>query len=252
MLTNATRVRLQAAATSLGVTAVVSAFFASVVFSIWYPTPFRQISGGNDLFLIMVGADLILGSTLIFVVYDTRKPRRELIRDVTVVAVVELLAAIYGLRSMYEARPAVLALERDRVRVVRAADLDDADMAKAPSGLRSLSMSRRLLVAAEDDPADLFNSVMLAMNGRDIGARPERWLPPSLTAGEWVRGSKPIETLAKRYPARKQLLDRAVAETGLPAGQIGYLPLLARRADWVVLIDVTSGLIVGYAPLDGF
>ena len=222
------------------------------MFTVWYPTPFRQISGGNDLFVILVGADLVLGSILMFVVFNPRKPRSELIRDVATVAVVQLSALVYGLYSMYEARPAVMALERDRVRVVRAADLDDATMAKAPPGLRSLSMSTRLLVAAEDDPADRFNSVMQAMNGRDIGARPERWLPPSATAGEWARGSRPVSALAKRFPARKAMLDAAIAETGLPEDRLGYLPLLARRADWVVLVDVSNGRIVGYAPFDGF
>jgi len=61
-----------------------------------------------------------------------------------------------------------------------------------------------------------------------------------------------VSTLAKRFPARKAILDAAIAETGLPEDRLGYLPLLARRADWVVLVDVSNGRIVGYAPFDGF
>ena len=244
--------RFRAMAFSLGITAAVALAVAALVFSIWYPTPFRQISGGNDLFAILVGADLVLGSIVTFVICDGRKPRHELIRDLLAVAFVQLSALGYGIHSMYEARPAVLALERDRVRVVRAADLDESAMEKAPNGLRNLSMSGPLLVAAEDDPADLFNSVMLAMNGHDIGTRPERWLPPSETAREWSRGSRPVLTLATRYPDKKEALEKAVAATGLPADRIGYLPLLARTTDWVVLVDISNGRIVGYAPCDGF
>jgi hypothetical protein len=31
-----------------------------------------------------------------------------------------------------------------------------------------------------------------------------------------------------------------------------YLPLLARRTDWVVLLDAHSGEVVALAPIDGF
>lgn len=222
------------------------------VFSLWYPTPFRQISGGNGLFLILVSADLVLGSVVTFVVFDPKKPRNELIRDLSVVALVQVAALAYGLYSMYEARPAALALERDRVRVVRAADLEESELIKAPPSLRQLPFSGRLVVAAQDDPSDIVNSVTQAMSGRDIGARPERWLPPSETAREWANGSRPVSSLAKRYPARVAELENAILETGLPRDRVGYIPLLARTSDWVVLVDVADGRIVGYAPFDGF
>jgi len=47
-------------------------------------------------------------------------------------------------------------------------------------------------------------------------------------------------------------LQGYVAATGRSAEQLKYLPLLARRTDWVALVDGQSGEIVGHAPFDGF
>lgn len=244
--------RLRAAGISALGTAAIACGVAALIFSLWYPSPFREISGGNDLFLLIVGADLVLGPLVTFCVFDRRKPQKELLRDLAVVVTVQLAGLSYGLHALYVARPAALALEKNRVRVVRAADLDDESLAKAPVGLRRIPRVGQLIVAAEDDPADTLVSVQLAMAGLDIGQRPERWLPPERTAALWRAGSRPAAELLLRYSNRRTELEAAIAKTGLEAEHVRFLPLIARRTDWVVLIDANDGRIVGYAPFDGF
>ena len=244
--------RAKAAAVSASATAFVAACASALVFLVWYPSPFREISGGLDLLAIVVGADLVLGPLITFCVFDRRKARPELLRDMLIVVTMQLAGLAYGLHALYIARPAALALERDRVRVVRAADLDEQAMARAPAGLRHVPLWGQLIVAAVDDPADNLRSVQLAMAGLDIGQRPERWVPPEQTAELWLEGSRPIVQLLRRYPNRKAGLEAAIAATRLPMEQVRYLPLLARRTDWIVLIDAGNGKIVGYAQFDGF
>jgi hypothetical protein len=115
--------RLRAAVIHLLLSAAVAALAALLVFAVWYPMPYRQISGGRDLFLLVVAVDVAIGPLITLAVFDRRKPRAELVRDMAVVAAMQLAALAYGLHTVAQARPAVVALEVDRLRVVRAIDL---------------------------------------------------------------------------------------------------------------------------------
>ncbi|HSV68468.1 MAG TPA: TfpX/TfpZ family type IV pilin accessory protein [Methylibium sp.] len=246
--------RLKAAGVHLGLSALVAALAALLVFGLWYPEPFRQISGGRELFTLIVAVDVVVGPLITFAVFDRRKPWRELRRDLAVVALLQLAALGYGMQVVFQARPVVLALEAgERLRVVRAIDLVSANLAKAPTALRALPWTGRLTVATrEPTAAERFDAVQLGLAGIDLGMRPEFWLPPENTADAPRRAARPLADLRKRHPAQAGELERSVAATGRVEAQLGYLPLLARRADWVALIDLSSGEVVGHAPIDGF
>lgn len=247
------RARLQAAGTHLALSALVAAAVAALVFVLWYPMPFREISGGRELFWIVIAVDVALGPLITLAVYDRRKPAAELRRDVAVVVLLQLAGLAYGLHAVSLARPVVLALEGDRLRVVRAVDLDDEQLAKAPPDLRERRWWGIDVVATRKPTADeKFDAIQLALQGVDIGMRPEFWLPPASAPTAMAREAKPLTALAARYPARRAELQGQVLRTGVPPERLGYLPVVARQADWVALVDRGDGRIVGYAPFDGF
>lgn len=245
--------RLSAAGIHLGLSLAVALLAAGLVFGLWYPMPFREISGGRELFLLIVAVDVVIGPVITLAVFDRRKPWRELRRDLAVVGLLQLAALGYGLHTVFEARPVVLALEGSRLRVVRAIDLPSEQRAKAPPGLRDLPLAGRRLVATRPPMVDeVFEAVQLGMAGVDLGMRPDFWLPESAIADEIRRAAKPLDELRRRYPERVAELDRAVQATGRMAEQLRYLPMLARRTDFVALIDAGSAEVVGHAPFDGF
>jgi hypothetical protein len=152
-----------------------------------------------------------------------------------------------------QARPAVLALEGDRLRVVRAIDLATADFTKAPEGLRSLSWTGPLTVAARAPTAEeKFDAMARGLAGEDIGMRPSFWLPTAQTAAAFAKAAQPVDVLIRRHGARKADLERAIERTGRSPDQLGYLPILARRTDWSALVDRRSGEVVGYVDIEGF
>lgn len=247
------RSRLRAAGIHLGLSALVAAAAAALVFGLWYPAPFREISGGRELFLIVVAVDVVLGPLITLAVFDRRKPWAELRRDLAVVAALQLAGLGYGLSTVFEARPVVLALERDRLRVVRAIDIEPAEFAKAPAEWQRLPWwGVQTLATRMPTEAEKLEAIELALQGQDVGLRPQFWLPASATAAALIDGGKPVADLFKRHPARAPELQAVLAATGVPAEQLKYLPLLARRSDWVALVDRSNGRIVGYAPFDGF
>lgn len=215
--------------------------------------PYRETSGGRELFMLVVAVDVVIGPLITFAVFDRRKPRPELVRDLGVVALLQLAALAYGLYTVAQARPAIVALEGARLRVVRAIDLAETDLARAPMALRTLSWSGPVLVATRAPSGDeKLEAIERGLAGEDIGMRPAFWLPAEQTRGAFAQAAMPLDRLSRMRPARKADLERAVAATGRPADQLGYLPILARRTDWSALVDRNSGEIVGYVDIEGF
>jgi hypothetical protein len=245
--------RVRAASIHLGLSALVAAVLATLVFAIWYPTPFREISGGRELFMLVIAVDVIMGPLITFAVFDRRKPRSELRRDLTVVVLLQLAALAYGLHSVALARPAVVALEGSRLRVVRAIDLETADFSKAPAELHALPwLGPRFLATRKPTGEEKWEAIQRGLAGEDVGMRPEFWRPQREAPSAYARAAKPLEQLIRLSPRRAAVLQEAVAAAGRAHEQIGYLPILARNTDWSALVDLKSGEIVGYVPIDGF
>ena len=87
------------------VTLVLSAGAAALVFLIWFPDPFQTMLGGTKLFMILLLCDLGLGPLTSFIIYNSKKSRRALLFDYTVVGIIQLAAFIYGLYAVANTRP---------------------------------------------------------------------------------------------------------------------------------------------------
>jgi hypothetical protein len=252
----ALKVRARAALWHLALSIGVAFLSAALVFWLWYPMPFRELSGGRELFLLVVTVDVIIGPLITFFVFDRRKPRSELVRDLAVVVLLQLVALLYGLHAVAQARPAVVALEGNRLRVVRAIDLDDSDLARAPDGMRKLSLTGPLFVATRrPTDAERLDTIDRGLAGQDIGMRPEFWLPEAQAGAAFASAAMPIDRLRTLQPQRVAEIDAAIATItagSKTAGPLGYLPMLARRTDWSALIDLKDGRVVGYLPIEGF
>ncbi|MCX9154886.1 hypothetical protein OPU71_01975 [Niveibacterium sp. 24ML] len=118
---NQIQTRIRFASLHLAISGLVLAAISTVVFICWYPNDLLEIQGGFFVLGMVVLVDLCLGPLLTFAVYDTKK--RELLRDLIVVVLIQLAATSYGVWVLYSERPAYLAFVHDRFFVVRAGDL---------------------------------------------------------------------------------------------------------------------------------
>lgn len=249
------RYRLKPALVHLGASLSVAAAVAVTVFALWFPGAYRSFSGGTELFLLVVGVDLALGPLITLVIFDRRKPTKELRRDVVVVVALQLAALGYGLQTMSTARPVVLALEADRFRVVAASGVFVPELPSARADLRRLSLTgpRMVRSVVPDDPEQKAKAMALALAGFDIGTRPALWLPWDEGArAEALAHAKPLSVLADRHPSRQADLDAAISKTGRSVRALAYVPMITFRDDWVVLLDAVSGDVLGFAALNGF
>jgi hypothetical protein len=245
--------RLRAAALHLALSVAVAVMAGALVFALWYPSPFDEISGGRELFLLVMAIDVVVGPLITLAVFNSRKPRRELARDIAVVVLLQAGALAYGLYTVALARPVVVSLEADRLRVVRAIDLSGVDLSRAPNGLQRLSwLGPRFVVTRRPSPSEQLDTIDRALSGQDIGARPEFWQALAVVPAEYANAAVPLKRLLERQPTNAAALRSAARSTGRQIELLGYLPILGRRTDWSALIDLKDGSVAGYVPIDGF
>lgn len=247
--------RLFAASMHLGVSLVIAGLAWMLVSKWLYPYPFMEISGGRQLFVLLVSVDVVLGSILTFSVFGSGKLRRVLVRDLMIIGMLQLTALGYGLSTMYVARPIYLVHEVDRFKVVTAADLDESDLRDAPPQFRHLSISgvQTIGIRQARDNADKLRSLDLELAGKDLSLQTEWWQPLSEENRISMRQhGKPIELLRQKAVDGGAELDQILRTANVSDDGAIALPVLTRLASWSVVLDRRDLEIIGYLPIDLF
>lgn len=245
---------LRAAVLHLGGSCGMALLAAALVFGVWYPFPFRELSGGRELFLLLVSVDVICGPLLTLVLFNPTKPRIELWRDLGLVAVLQFAALGYGLHTVWLARPVYLVQEIDRFKAVTSIDLDTAALAALPAVMQPSWHSGPVVVAIrapknnEERHKVLFESVQ---GGRDYAERPEFYLPYEGDAAlKSLQRAKPLTAFLQKYPGQEVAALALAKEKMGSIAQWQYLPVVARQ-DWIAVLD-DKGMVMGFLKGDGF
>ncbi|WP_431099408.1 TfpX/TfpZ family type IV pilin accessory protein [Polaromonas aquatica] len=248
--------RLLAAGIHLGVSLAVALLAAAIVFGVWYPYPYREISGGRDLFLLLVAVDVVMGPLLTLAIFDRRKPNKVLRRDLTVIGLLQMAALAYGLWTMMLARPVHLVFELERFRVVHAVDVPPESLVQAPAEFQRLPLAGPTLLSLREfkDSTESFDTTMAAVQGLALSAQPQLWQSYQKAKEQVVRVSRPLAELKTRFPSRVTEIDAAL-KTELqshPIDVIGYVPMVGRQTFWTAFIDTKTAEVIAFVPIDSF
>lgn len=101
--------RFQAFAVHLGVSLVIFLILAALIFFYWFPGVLR-IADPNwqTILLLIAGVDLVLGPALTLIVFNPQK--KSLKADLSVIALLQTAALVYGVYSVHTTRPLALYL----------------------------------------------------------------------------------------------------------------------------------------------
>ena len=153
LFVNRIRAASFASSVHLVLSCLTAALASAVVFLVWYPYPYRDLSGGRELFLLVMGVDIVCGPLLTLVLFNPAKPKAELWRDMALVVLIQLGALGYGLWTVWQARPLYLVLEVDRFKVITRITIDEAALAALSSELRPGLFAGPMVVGVRD-PVD--------------------------------------------------------------------------------------------------
>lgn len=246
--------RLRAGGIHLGLSIGVAALAALLVFGVWYPNPYREISGGRELFTILVSVDVIMGPLITLVIFNRRKSWVELRRDLAVVALLQCSALAYGLWTVSVARPVHLVFEYNRFTVVHAVDLTPDAAGEASPGVAVAPWTGPTLLGLRPfkDNHEKSEATLAAFNSRPLPTRTDLWQPYEASRQAVLAEAKPVALLQARFPARAAAIAESVRSGGGDPQTALYLPLMSRRAIWTVLLDPTNARILGAFPLDPY
>lgn len=248
------RHRLRMGGMHLVVSLLVALLAAALVLLVWYPAPYRSLSGGLHLFSLLVVVDVMLGPLATTVVSKPGKPVREWRTDVALIALVQCAALAYGLWTLHQARPVYMAFEVDRLRVVHAVDVPSELLGRAPEDLQKLPMTGPGWVAVRPlaNSAESMEATFAALQGVHMAFRPDLWMPYE-HAGEAIRReAQSVMELMEREPALRQPLQQALDQHGVAVSDVIYLPVVSRAQFWTALLQTNTLKPFAYLPLDPY
>lgn len=245
--------RSQAAGLHFLLTGTMLLIVLVLVVSRWYPVSYRQLSGGWSLLVIVLSVDLCLGPLLTWAVFDVRKSRMSLWRDLSAVGLLQVAALFYGLSVVAESRPVALVFSVDRFILVAAGDLRMQELPFSPPDVRHVSWQGPVLFATRESQADeVLDSVSLAFQGYDLAQRPSYWQPyEQHKIKAWAR-ARPIAELWSRHGMNREAFCNQFKYVECKAAAASrYLPLEAKAGDGAILLN-TGGSVLGVVSLVGF
>lgn len=232
------KTRWGASGIHLVLSALIAAGVLAFMLAAWYPGPLFQAAGGNDLLLILVGVDVVIGPLITLVIY--RPGKRGLKFDLAAIGVLQLAALAYGAHIVYLARPAFIVFVKDRFEVVTAVELAPEALAEARfPQFRAPSLAGPRLAASDfpTDPGEKKRLLELAFAGFDLQHFPKYWVPYEERRKELLAAAQTLEQVRKSEPVHAKVVEEYLAQSGTRPEDVRWLLLRARRAFVSVVID---------------
>jgi len=192
----------------------------------------------------VVLVDLVAGPTLTLIVSNPAKPRRELARDIAIIVTVQLAALVYGTATLWSGRPLYYTFSVNRLELVQASDIDNAERALALRQNPSLapnwySRPRWIWAPLPDDADEAMRIVTGATfgTGRDIIQMPRYFRP-------WEQGLPKLRDQLMRLEDMKyfskpqqQTLRARMAERNLPTNERNTMAMWGGSRPLLVVFD---------------
>jgi len=222
-----------------------------LLFGVWYPPPYFHAGGADELVLLLVGVDLAIGPLLTLIVF--RPGKRGLRFDLVAIGVLQTAALVYGMSVILRSRPVFLVGEPDRFVLVAANQITDVDLAQGHEPtfrLRSWTGPQLVAATLPTDVKERNDLAFGALAGRDIENQPKYYRNYAEAGTSLLKNAKPLSSLIAMDPKYGPVIAKATSDSHRNPDGIEWLPLQARKADMVMLLDARSAQPLGALAID--
>jgi hypothetical protein len=243
--------RYRAAATHLGISALIGAATLALMLIYWYPSPLFEAMGGKELIVLIVGVDVCIGPLITLVIFNPRK--KELLFDLAVVVILQLAALSYGIYAMGAGRPVFVVFAVDRFVVVTAAELEPDAIAKAVRPeFRTLPLTGPVRVATDmPSEANERNDLAFAgLAGLGVQNQPKYFVPYAERRAQVLARAVPLNISAQTPADAVDEIDRVLAAGSHGREHVLFLAAATKRSRLTALIDGGTGDVIGLAAVD--
>src|SRR6185312_15947567 len=167
--------------------------------------------------------------------------------DLTVIATLQVCALVYGCHVLFASRPVYLIFVKDRFELVRAEEVNGADLAKARPEYRHLPLGGPRVAAAElpKDPTGAYEMMLSGIGGKDVQTYPQYYLAYEQVRAEALSECKPMAKLRELNRSREIEIDRTLRTLDHVDSDTCFLPVRAGARDLTALIDARDGRYLG-------
>lgn len=230
--------RWHASGLHLLISAGIAAAVLTLMLLVWYPPPLFEAAGGNDLALILIGVDVVIGPLLTLIIFKPGKWGLKF--DLTAIALFQLAALLYGAHIIYLARPAFVVFVKDRFEVVSAVELQPERLAAARfEQFRKPPLTGPMLVGGAWPTDQVEQQMLLDANlaGEDLHHFPKYYVPYDASRREVLAKADPLSRVRDIEPAAAKIVDEWLVSSGVREQDVLHLRLRARHAWVAVLVD---------------
>ncbi len=237
--------KIRAASIHLAICIVIALILLCLLWFVYYPDPLLEAIGGREIFLMLLGIDIVLGPVLTFVVFKAGK--KSLKFDLAVIAGVQLAALAYGVFTLWEGRPVYIAALGHKFDVVRAADVQQKELDIAKQSLPLFGPKwTGIKIATDEKEKD--RVLMSALAGADYGHFPQHHIPLEAMSAQILEKSKSIADLKKLNTGKDAEIDAWLKSHGTDAASARFQILNAPVRPMAVIVDGKTAKVIGIAP----
>lgn len=215
-----------------------------VLFVLWYPEPFFSIDGGLHGVKLIALVDLVIGPLLTLIVY--RKGKKGLAKDMSVIAVMQIICLCYGIWTLYQYRPIALVFYQgsfysmdiskysgqpdalDRIKEI-AGKVPGYAIVELPSGFDEIRALRRSATA----------------KGETLFAQIDLYRPLHNQLDKIKLHARDLTQYLNHRPLDKVALDHWLSKHGGKVENYTFIPVLSRFKRTLLAFNTTTGEMTG-------
>lgn len=238
--------RFQAFAIHIGISLIIFSFLLILLLGFWYKPPFFDLEDGPKAIQIIIFVDLVLGPLLTLIVFKQGKPGLKF--DLSLIALFQLSALIYGIWMVQMARPVVVILSYDALYIANYRSIRESDIPKAAKDkLIGLEPTYLYVNPPKDDPNFAAAAMKAFKDGRGLELLLEYSEPLSLSNKQQTSTiAIDIEKYIGKTKEWQAILQDFINAHDRSLNSMTFLPIQARYGKYFLVIDKEDGIIIDY------
>ena len=239
--------RYTAAAVHFSASLAIFSIFIFVLLKYWFPEPFFSTNGGWQGLQIVAAIDLILGPLLTLIIFNLRKPKKELIFDFSLIAIIQLSALYWGITTIHSQRPLAITFWEDKFYSISAEHFPAYDIDLKV--LKQYGDNYPVYIYVQNPVGEEARQIYLKKILREKippNLQPELYQPLSEHYQDIFEHSIDISHAINKNPELKREITALLVKTNTELEQNYYIPLKTGFTEILLVFDKNNKQI-GYA-----
>ena len=110
MTSDLIKAKLKASGIHLGISIFIFFGILYLILFEWYPGVLFEAEGGWSGVKLMAAVDLVLGPSLTLIIFNHTKAKKEIVFDLSLIAIIQISALIWGGLQVYSERPVAMVM----------------------------------------------------------------------------------------------------------------------------------------------